>query len=116
VATYYWVTAGGTKTGSWNDAAHWSLTSNGPGGAGVPTSTDDVIFNASSGAATDICTIVTGDQCRNLTANAASTAIKLQIFQLNIYGSVAIGASVTFDTTYGYIYHYTSAGVTNTIN
>ena len=40
----YWVGGSGT----WHDAAHWSLTSGGPGGASVPDSTNDVFFNALS--------------------------------------------------------------------
>lgn len=40
----YWV--GGT--GSWNDESHWSETSGGKGGASVPTSADDVYFDANS--------------------------------------------------------------------
>ena len=37
----YWV--GGS--GSWDDPAHWSETSGGPGGADVPGPTDDVYFD-----------------------------------------------------------------------
>ncbi|MBK8111521.1 MAG: hypothetical protein IPK46_14940 [Saprospiraceae bacterium] len=40
----YWVGGSGT----WHDAAHWSLTSGGAGGASVPDSTNDVFFNAQS--------------------------------------------------------------------
>lgn len=42
--TFYWV--GGS--GQWNDAAHWSMVSNGTGGAGVPATHDDVIFDNAS--------------------------------------------------------------------
>lgn len=42
--TLYWV--GGT--GSWTDKAHWSLSSNGPGGECIPTPRDDVFFDAFS--------------------------------------------------------------------
>lgn len=41
----YWV--GGS--GDWNDAAHWSTTSGGLGGACIPTVGDDVYFDANSG-------------------------------------------------------------------
>lgn len=40
----YWV--GGS--GIWHDPAHWSTTSGGAGGASVPTSANDVYFNAQS--------------------------------------------------------------------
>lgn len=47
MATYYWVGGSGTWDGS--TTTNWSLTSGGSGGAGVPTSSDDVVFNTSSG-------------------------------------------------------------------
>ncbi|HRG64294.1 MAG TPA: hypothetical protein PLV12_00750, partial [Saprospiraceae bacterium] len=40
----YWVGGSGT----WHDAAHWSTTSGGAGGASVPTPANDVFFNAQS--------------------------------------------------------------------
>ncbi len=42
--TLYWVGNGG----NWNDAGHWSHTSGGNGGAGIPNSTDDVLFDLNS--------------------------------------------------------------------
>lgn len=41
---YYWV--GGS--GHWNDATHWSYTSGGTGGAGVPQQNDKVFFDLKS--------------------------------------------------------------------
>ncbi|MFC7523503.1 Calx-beta domain-containing protein [Parapedobacter sp. GCM10030251] len=46
----YWV--GGA--GDWNDAAHWSTTSGGPGGACIPTVANDVFFDANSGFGTSV--------------------------------------------------------------
>lgn len=43
-ASKYWV--GGS--GNWNDPLHWSATSGGQGGAGVPLNSDDVFFDALS--------------------------------------------------------------------
>jgi hypothetical protein len=43
-STRYWV--GGT--GNWSDTSKWSTSSGGSGGASVPRSHDDVIFNSSS--------------------------------------------------------------------
>lgn len=40
----YWV----GNSGDWNDVNHWSLTSGGPGGACIPTSIDNVIFDQNS--------------------------------------------------------------------
>jgi hypothetical protein len=42
-ATYYWVAPVGAQ--AWNDPQNWSSTSGGAGGVGVPSATDDVIFD-----------------------------------------------------------------------
>jgi len=47
MASRYWV--GGTGTWDATNTTNWSATSNGAGGQSVPTSADDVFFNASSG-------------------------------------------------------------------
>ncbi len=44
MTTKYWVGNGG----NWSDTAHWSLSSGGAGGAGVPTSENDVKFDINS--------------------------------------------------------------------
>lgn len=41
-APRYWV---GPLNGNWNNSANWSATNRGPGGAGVPETTDSVIIN-----------------------------------------------------------------------
>lgn len=46
MATYYWV--GGTGSWSNSNPYNWASTSGGVGGIGVPTSTDDVVFDANS--------------------------------------------------------------------
>lgn len=46
----YWV--GGSGTWDATDTTHWAAASNGAGGQSVPTSADDVIFDASSGGGT----------------------------------------------------------------
>jgi hypothetical protein len=62
MADRYWV--GGT--GTWNATAgtKWSTTSNGAGGAAVPTASDDVFLNGASGAVT--VTISGTRVCRSL--------------------------------------------------
>jgi len=50
MASRYWV--GGTGTWDASDTTHWSATSGGAGGASVPTTSDFVQFNASSGGGT----------------------------------------------------------------
>jgi hypothetical protein len=50
MASRFWV--GGTGTWDSSSTTHWSATSGGSSGASVPTSTDDVTFDASSGGGT----------------------------------------------------------------
>lgn len=57
----YWVAGG---TGNYNSTTNWSATSGGASGASVPTSADNVFFNASSGAGT--ATINVASNCANL--------------------------------------------------
>lgn len=50
MADRYWV--GGTATWDSTTTANWSATSGGAGGASVPTSADNVFFDANSGTVT----------------------------------------------------------------
>ena len=50
MADRYWV--GGTATWDATVGTKWSTTSGGAGGASVPTSADNVFFDANSGAVT----------------------------------------------------------------
>lgn len=65
-STRYWV--GGT--GNWNDTARWSTTSGGAGGADLPRSHDDVVFDSASNATAYTATvnaITGGNRCKSLT-------------------------------------------------
>jgi len=65
-STRYWV--GGT--GNWNDTARWSATSGGAGGADLPRSHDDVVFDSLSNATAYTATvnaITGGNRCKALT-------------------------------------------------
>jgi len=79
MATRYWV--GGS--GSWNATTNWSATSGGAGGASIPISTDDVVFDANSG----------------LTAGAVSTCnIAFTINNLTITTNATVGINYLFIT------------------
>ena len=58
----YWV--GGS--GQFNDAAHWSYTSNGQGGAKTPTISDDVYFDENSFKSSSVINIIGGASCRDI--------------------------------------------------
>lgn len=64
MANRYWV--GGTASWDGTAGTKWALTSGGAGGQAVPTTSDDVFFDANSGANT--VTIATGNTgCKSLT-------------------------------------------------
>jgi len=93
--TRYWV--GGT--GNWDNATttRWSATSGGLGGASVPTSADDVIFDAASSAGSYTVTIVAtiGARCNSLTfaAPASGTVTWAGTAALYIHGNVTLPAT-----------------------
>lgn len=108
MADRYWV--GGTA--NWNATAgtKWALTSGGAGGQAVPTSSDDVFFDAASGSVT--VTVNANVSCKNLTmTNFAGTFTATASF--DVYGGMTIGASTIFSTNSTISFKATSG--TNTI-
>lgn len=103
MANRYWV--GGTAAWDGTAGTKWATVSGGPGGASVPTSVDDVFFNAASSAVT--VTISTGNtgaksiNCTGFTGTIAGTSA------IVVSGSITVGAgagwthtgTVTFDAT-----------------
>jgi hypothetical protein len=77
MADRYWV--GGS--GNWNSTSKWSTTSGGASGASVPTSADNAIFDASSGAAHFTVTVTANATCANLTLTPVA-ADGVTIFQV----------------------------------
>lgn len=76
--TLYWV--GGT--GNWSNTARWSLTSGGTGGAAVPTSFDNVIFDSASSAGSYTSTIdqnagagINQHRCNELTISGPASGV-----------------------------------------
>jgi hypothetical protein len=98
---YYWV--GGT--GSWNDAAKWSLSSGGAGGAGIPTLIDNVFFDANSFGAPGQTVTIIGDASNNarvlnmnwtgVTNNPTLAGASSQT--LRIHGSLTLSANMTYN-------------------
>jgi hypothetical protein len=91
MATYFWV--GGAGTWNSTDATNWSLSSNGSGGAGVPTSTDNVVIDTNSGIGTISCTGGTAN-CLDYTVTATQAISTL--FPINCYGSVSMIGTGSF--------------------
>jgi hypothetical protein len=113
MANRYWV----GNSGNWSDTAHWSTTSGGAGGASVPGSTDDAIFNASSfSLASQTVTINSGGfrMCNNLdltgVTNTPTFAFQ-QYVSLSIYGSMTLVSGMNFSFGgYNYIRLKASSG------
>lgn len=95
MANRYWV--GGTAAWDATAGTKWALTSGGAGGQAVPTSADDVFFDAASGAVT--CTIATGGgtcktlTCTGFTGTLAGTAT------LTVFGNITLVAGMTYNAT-----------------
>jgi hypothetical protein len=101
MADRYWV--GGT--GSWDASttAHWSTSSGGSGGASVPTSTDNVIFDNLSNTAGYTVTITAIATCLDFTmgAPASGNVTWAGSYALNIYGSLNLsGGTSGITSTY----------------
>jgi len=99
MADRYWV--GGA--GSWNSTTKWSATSGGASGASVPTSADNAIFDAASGAAPFTATVTDGATCANLTLTPNATA---GVTILDVAGSFVIAGTFSTSGTAGNRRHW----------
>ena len=85
---YYWV----GNSGNWNNPAHWSSTSGGVGGIGVPSQNDNVFIDQNSFTiAKQILTINTAASLKNLTISIDYfTLASSDNSSLTIHGSIAV--------------------------
>ena len=96
MANRYWV--GGTASWDGTAGTKWALTSGGAGGQAVPTSADDVFFDANS---TGVVTIATGNTgaksitCTGFTGTLTGTA------NITVSGSVTLVSGMTMSYTGG---------------
>lgn len=106
--TKYWV--GGT--GNWDDAAHWSATENGVGGAGAPRANENVVVAA---GAESIITLDGRAQCNNLRVDATSAFVRIdgsERTELTIAGDWQLEGSLHWASN-GTV-HLTGGGVVDT--
>ena len=117
MADRYWV--GGTASWDGTAGSKWALTSGGAGGQAVPTSADDVFFDAASGAVT--CTVGSSVTCRNLNFTGfTGTFSNSSGFNVAANGNVTFVAAMTLTPTAGWTIQFlgsssstlTSAGKT----
>lgn len=94
MADRYWV--GGTASWDGTAGTKWSDTSGGAGGASVPTSADDVFFNASSTGTVTIAAGNTGAKsinCTGFTGTITGTA------NISVSGSITLVSGMTYTHT-----------------
>lgn len=115
MADRYWV--GGTANWDGTAGTKWSATSGGAGGASVPTSADNVFFNASSGSGTVTISTVNAN-CNNLdfsgfTGTIFSVSNTPGIY---IYGNLVVSAGMTWSASSNLAFAATTSGKTITTN
>lgn len=110
MAARYWV----GSSANWDATAgtKWATTSGGAGGAAVPTSSDDVFFDAASGAVT--VTVTTGVSCLSLTFTGYTGTFAMGTQQVAVFGSVILvnTATITGTGSVGLLMNTTSSTLT----
>lgn len=95
--TLYWV--GGA--GDWNNRAHWSTTSGGSGGACIPFTSDNVVFDVNSGlTGGSIVTTSSSSFCKDMTWVAGVGTVTFNestAASFRVYGSVVLRPGVTLN-------------------
>lgn len=94
----FWV--GGTGTWDGTAGTKWSATSGGSGGASIPTTADDVYFNANSNTASAITvTIATGNTgARSINCTGFTRTIVGSV-PITVAGSITLSSAMTFTFT-----------------
>ncbi|NNF35650.1 MAG: hypothetical protein HKN68_16200, partial [Saprospiraceae bacterium] len=95
-ATLYWV--GGS--GDWHDQSHWSYTSGGPGGACIPQSTNNVVFNQFSFLSSNEMVNINDDaECLDMEwmGILPASLIGNNLKKLDIHGSLLLDANLTLN-------------------
>jgi hypothetical protein len=117
MANRYWV----IDSGNWNadDTTHWSDTDGGDGGFSVPTSSDNVIFNANSGAGSYSVTVAADVSCLNIDfTNPISGVLTFDPSgnrTMHVYGNFTIHSNITFVSTGPSLVMFESNSLGNTI-
>lgn len=113
MANRYWV--GGTGTWDGTASTKWALTSGGAGGEAVPTSADDVFFDASSGANTVTISgsrVAKSITCTGFTGTLAGTATPALTISGNLTLATGMTVNYTGTTTFDATATITSNGKT----
>jgi hypothetical protein len=124
MATYYWV--GGNGNWGASETTNWASSSGGAGGAGFPTSYDNVVFDANSNTGTAAFAVtVTGvaaasSTCANFDASAVDGVMTLTLGAtgyLACYGSwVNPASNFAFSLTTGHTILFGATSLGKTVN
>ena len=95
MADRYWV--GGTDTWDATAGTKWAATSGGAGGETVPTASDDVFFDANSGAVT--VTIGTSRVAKSINCTGFTGTLGNSSGAITVSGSVTLVAGMTYNHT-----------------
>ena len=100
----YWIADGG----DWNDPLHWSLSSGGAPYGCVPSSEDNVFFDANSfSAPLEVVNVNVEGYCKNMNWSGVTNTPDLSGWaQLNINGSLTLVSAMTL--TYWGTFNFTS--------
>ena len=113
MANRYWV--GGNASWDATAGTKWALTSGGAGGQAVPTSADDVFFDAASGAVT--VTLSTFQSCNNLDFTGFTGTLSAPSFGVNVFGNLTFSPVMNdLDLTSVFNFDATTTGKTITSN
>ena len=110
MALRYWVTGG---TGNYNSTTNWSTSSGGASGASVPTTADDAVWDANSGAGTVIINVASVAKTINFTNFTGTVDFRNT---LAVAGNMTLGASMSFANTTGTAILRVTAAATLTSN
>lgn len=95
MANRYWVANSGTRAWDPSNTANWSTSSGGGGGASVPTSSDAVFFNSSSGTGTVY--VNPGAVCASLSIASNLSLDVIAGGEITVHGNVSVNSAKDFD-------------------
>lgn len=107
MADRFWV--GGSANWDGTAGTKWATTSGGAGGASVPTSADDVYFNAASGAVT--VTVAASVNCLSLNCTGFTGTIT-GTSTINVYANTTLASGMTWSHTGNFVFQATSGSYT----
>jgi hypothetical protein len=93
MADRYWV--GGTAAWDGTAGTKWSTTSGGAGGASVPTTADNVFFDAASGAVVATITTESGTAAKSINCTGFTGTLASTVVGFPVHGSLTLSATMT---------------------